>query len=70
MLEFPDRRPLVSAFAAGLFMGFAAPALLLTSMLNRPAPSASETLTHDWETIGRDFYRAFKTRFGADNKAV
>ncbi len=70
MLEFPARRPLVSAFAAGLFMGFAAPALLLTSMLNRPLPTVSEALAQDWETIGRDFYRAIKTRFGATSKAV
>lgn len=64
MMEFPDRRPLVSKFVAGMFMGFAAPALLLTAMAHRPSSSSSpaQVLAHDWETIGRDFYRAIRNR--------
>lgn len=70
MLDNPDRRPLVSAFLKGAFMGFAAPALLLTTITSRPSPTASEALAGDWETIGRDFYRAIRTRFGSDNKEL
>ena len=70
MLDNPDRRPLVSAFLEGVFMGLAAPGLLLTTIATRSLPTVSEALAEDWETIGRDFYRAIETRSDATRKAL
>jgi hypothetical protein len=68
MLVNPDRRPLLSAFVTGVFMGLAAPALLLASMAKRQPPTVSRSLAQDWEKIGRDFHRVAKSRL--DNEAA
>lgn len=70
MMVNPDRRPLLSAFVTGVFMGLAAPALLLASMAKRPSPTVAEALTQDWEAIGRDFRRAAKSRTNTEDKAA
>lgn len=54
----PNEKPLSSAFLTGLFMGLAAPALLLTNAVQRPMVTIAETLAGDWHRVGGDLRAA------------
>lgn len=66
--QTPD---LITSFWTGVFMGLAAPALMLTPFVNRPVPSVPETLAGDWQRIGSDMRTAIgRTRRDAGKQAA
>ena len=62
MSDNPERRPMVSAFVTGLFMGFAAPAFILTALASKPQKGTAAALADDWTKIGNDMSQAFQGR--------
>ncbi len=63
MLDDPSEpQSLTSAFLCGVFMGLAAPALLLTRLVARREPVAIYSFARARQTLGGDMRRAV-TRF-------
>ena len=71
MLDDPsERQSLTSAFLSGVFMGLAAPALLLTTLAARREPAAADSFAGAWTALGDDMRRVVARFWRERRKAI